>query len=88
MTDREYFQKMQELSIENLKRAGLPKEELNVQDGIDLMQKSHDLMIQRYIEKQEEKRLEKEFEEKAKDCVEQALQDLFQGFSGSIDIKL
>lgn len=88
MTDREYYNKLSDFHIRNLKRAFIPKEEFSQKEYFEFQQEYRDFMIEYHRQKQAEKQLEKELEEKAYDCAEKALDDLLKGFNDDINIKL
>ena len=88
MTEREYYNKISDFHIRNMKRALTPKEEFNQKEYFEFQQEYRDFILEYYRQKQAEKQLEKELEEKAYDCAEKALDDLLKGFNGNINIEL
>lgn len=88
MTDREYYNKLAEFHIRNMKRSLIPKEEFSQKEYFEFQQEYRDFTMEYYRQKQAEKQLEKELEEKAYDCAEKALDNLLKGFNGDINIKL
>ena len=88
MTDREYYNKLQDFRIRNLKRSLIPKEEFNQKEFFDFQQEYRNFILDYQRQKQQEKQLEKDIEERAYDCAEKALDDLLKGFNGNINIGL
>lgn len=92
MTEREYYNKLSDFHIRNMKRAFIPKEEFNQKEYFEFQQEYHNFIMEYYRQKQQEieaqKQLEKEIEEKASACVEDALEDFLKGFNGNINLKL
>ena len=92
MTEQEYYKKLSDFRVRNLKRSLIPKEEFSQKEFFDFQQEYRDFIMDYQRQKQQEieaqKQLEKELEEKAYDCVEKALDDLLKGFNGNISINL
>lgn len=92
MTEQEYYKKLSDFNIRNLKRSLIPKEEFSQKEYFEFQQEYRDFTIDYLRQKQQEieaqKQLEKELEEKAYNCVEDALEDFLKGFNGDINIKL
>lgn len=92
MTEQEYYKKLSDFQTRNLKRSLIPHKEFNQKEFFDFQQEYHNFIMDYHRQKQQEieaeKQLEKEIEDKLQDCVESALDDLFKGFNGNINIKL
>lgn len=88
MTEQEFFQKMSDFHVKELKRSLIPNDEFSQKEFFDFYKEKNDLIREYSLQKQLEKELEKELEEKTYNCVENALDDLLKGFNSNINIKL
>lgn len=84
MTEQEFFQKMSDFHVKELKRSLIPNDEFSQKEFFDFYKEKNDLIREYSLQKQ----LEKELEEKTYNCVENALDDLLKGFNSNINIKL
>ena len=81
MTEQEFFQKMSDFHVKELKRSLIPNDEFSQKEFFDFYKEKNDLIREYSLQKQ----LEKELEEKTYNCVEN---DLLKGFNSNINIKL
>lgn len=84
MTEQEFFQKMSDFHVKELKRSLIPNDEFSQKEFFDFYKEKNDLIREYSLQKQ----LEKELEEKTYNCLENALDDLLKGFNSNINIKL
>lgn len=84
MTEQEFFQKMSDFHVKELKRSLIPNDEFSQKEFFDFYKEKNDLIREYSLQKQ----LEKELEEKTYNCVENALDNLLKGFNNNINIKL
>lgn len=90
MTKQEYYKKLLELNVGNLKRSLIPHEKFSQKEFFEFWRECHNFTKEYQRQKQQEfeaqKQLEKEIEEKVCNCVEDALEDFLKGFNGNINI--